>query len=192
MKGIAEWVQLRAKSLIDLLKLDRESVPHQTTYERVLAELDVAEFESVIGAFFAQQTDSDLTIALDGKVLRGTIPEGGTQGVHLLSAYAPQDGVVLMQVEVEGKTNEITTAPHLLQALDLRDCVVTGDAMFTQTALCEQIIRAGGDYLFPVKANQKHIQQAIADLFVPAPITAGHSHVALPETSAQTLALQCH
>jgi predicted transposase YbfD/YdcC len=50
-----------------------------------------------------------------------------------------------MQVEVDGKANEITAAPQLLEAVDLRECVVTGDAMFTQQTLCDQIVLAGGD-----------------------------------------------
>jgi len=189
MKGMTEWVQHRGKQLVSLLQLSRKSLPHQTTYERVLEAMDVDEFERVIGAFFAQQVSGDATITLDGKVLRGTIPEGETQGLHLLAAYVPEQGVVLMQVEVERKANEIVAAPQLLQALDLRDCVVTGDAMFTQRELCKQIILADGDYVLPVKANQATLQEAIADLFMPAPISAGHSRVCLPEAYAETRSL---
>jgi predicted transposase YbfD/YdcC len=187
MKGMAEWVRLRSQPLIRLLNLSRDSVPHQTTYERVLVDLDAHEVEQVIGDFFAQQTGCDRTITLDGKVLRGTIPDGATQGTHLLAAYVPQQGVVLMQIEVDSKANEITATPRLLEAIDLRGGVITGDAMFTQRELCAQIVQAGGDYVFPVKANQAQLQQAIADMFMPGPVSAGHSRVQLPEASAQTL-----
>lgn len=187
MKAMAEWVQLRCEALVRLLGLERESVPHQTTYERVLEGLDVDQFEAVVGAFFASQSGNNVTITLDGKTLRGSIPVGETQGVHLLAAYAPQQGAVLMQVEVDSKEGEITAAPRLLEALDLRHCVVTGDAMFTQRDLCVQIVADGGDYVFPVKANQPKLLQAIQAIFMPAPVTSGHSRVYLPETSTETI-----
>jgi predicted transposase YbfD/YdcC len=187
MKGMTEWVRLREQSLIRLLGIKRERLPHQTTYERVLEKLNVEALEQVMGDFFAQETTGrGLTIALDGKVLRGTIPEGFSQGVHLLAAYVPEQGVVLMQVEVTDKANEITAAPRLLEALDLRGCVVTGDAMFTQRDLCEQIVLVGGDYLLPVKDNQPTLQRTIAELFMPTAVSPGHSPVHLPESYAQT------
>lgn len=187
LKGMSEWVKLRQKSLVELLSLKRDSVPHQTTYERLLVKLDEDEVERVIGHFFAQQRQANMTITIDGKVLRGTIPEGETQGTHLLAAYLPDQGVVLMQMEVDRKANEISAAPQLLETIDLRDCVITGDAMFTQRDLCEQIVLAGGDYVLPVKANQSKMLETIAEVFVPAPVSAGHSRVDLPEACVQTL-----
>ena len=79
MKGMAEWVRLREQALLRLLRVGRERLPHQTTYERVLAELDIEELEQVTGNFFARQLMGKVTITLDGKVLRGTIPPGETQ-----------------------------------------------------------------------------------------------------------------
>ena len=188
MKGIAEWVRLREATLIRLLGIPRERLPHQTTYERVLAGLDEDALNAMIGAFFsATNTDTTWQIVLDGKVLRGTIPPGETQGTHLLAAYVPERGIVLMQVEVDGKANEKSTAPRLLEAIDLQGCVVTGDAMFTQRDLCEQIVEAGGNYLFPVKDNHPTMLKTIADVFMPAPVSAGHSLIRLPETHAQTV-----
>lgn len=187
MKGMAEWVRLREQPLLRLLHVNRKRLPHQTTYERVLAELDIDELERVTGHFFAHQLGDDVQVVLDGKVLRGTIPSGATQGVHLLAAYVPEQGVVLMQVEVASKENEITAAPHLLEAVDLRHCVVTGDAMFTQHTLCDHIVLAGGDYVFPVKDNHPTLRRAIADMFMPAPVTPGHGAVRLPERTAHTV-----
>lgn len=187
LKGMAEWVRLRGTDLVRLLHLSRASLPHQTTYERVLDALDVAAFEHLIGHFFARQTGAPITVTLDGKTLRGSIAAGDRQGVHLLAAYRPQAGVVLMQIEVDSKANEITAAPRLLDALDLRQTVVTGDAMFTQRDLCQHIVLAGGDYVLPVKANQTRLQQAIAEVFMPIPVTPGHSALPLPETQVGTL-----
>ena len=59
--------------------------------------------------------------------------------------------------------------------------------MFTQRDLCEQIVEAGGNYIFPVKANHPQMQAAIADVFMPAPVSPGHSQISLPETHAQTI-----
>jgi predicted transposase YbfD/YdcC len=188
LKGMAEWVRLREETLIRLLGIARERLPHQTTYERVLAGMDEGALNAMIGTFFrATETDKQGQIVLDGKVLRGTIPPEETQGTHLLAAYMPERGIVLMQVEVDGKANEKSTAPRLLEAIDLQGCVVTGDAMFTQRDLCEQIIEAGGDYLFPVKDNQPNMLETIADVFMPAPVSPGHSRLRLPETHAQMI-----
>jgi hypothetical protein len=59
-------------------------------------------------------------VAIDGKTMRGTIPKGSTQGVHLLAAYLPEEGIVLKQVEVGSKENEISAAPELIKGLDLK------------------------------------------------------------------------
>jgi predicted transposase YbfD/YdcC len=188
MKGMAEWIRLRESTLLRLLEIPRKRLPHQTTYERVLAGLDEEAFNAMVGAFFtATETDKSWQIVLDGKVLRGTIPPGETQGTHLLAAYVPERGVVLMQVEVDGKANEKSTAPRLLEAIDLQGHVVTGDAMFTQRDLCEKIVEAGGDYIFPVKNNHPKMLEQIADVFMPAPVSPGHSRIPLPETSAQII-----
>ncbi len=187
MKGMAEWVQHRSQKLIALLSLPRDSVPHQTTYERVLERLNIDEFEQMLHAFFTQHTSDTRTVNLDGKVLRGTIAEGSTQGLHLLAAYMPEQGVVLTQIEVERKANEIVAAPRLLEQIDLHDCVVTGDAMFTQRDLCQQIVKDGGDYVLPVKGNQAKLQQAIAEVFVPVPTTAGVSSGCLNHSHALTV-----
>jgi len=188
MKAMAEWIRLRETTLLRLLDIPRKRLPHQTTYERVLAGIDEDAFNKMAGTYFTPtESDEPWQIVLDGKVLRGTIPPGETQGTHLLAAYVPERGVVLMQVEVESKANEITTAPRLLEAINLQGCVVTGDAMFTQRDLCEQIVEAGGDYIFPVKANQPKMLATIADVFMPAPVSSGHSRVQLPETYAQTI-----
>lgn len=187
MKGMAEWVRFREETLLRLLDIPRQRLPHQTTYQRVLDQLEVTALEGIIGAYLARQTDqTGLTVTLDGKVLRGTIPEGGRQGMHLVAAYVPQQRVVLMQVEVADKASELTAAPQILEALDLQDCVVTGDALFTQRDLCAQIVQAGGAYLLPVKANQPDLQQAIADVFTSPAVSPGHSPVHLSHETTET------
>lgn len=189
MKGMSEWVQYRGQKLAELMNLSRQTMPHQTTYERMLAQLDELEFERKLGQFFAQQQEENITINIDGKVLRGTIPAGKTQGTHLLAAYVPETGVVLMQIEVESKANEIVAAPQLLDYLDLTGCVVTGDAMFTQRELCIQIVEAGGHFILPVKGNQKTVQHAIADAFMPAQVAKGHQAIGLEESFVESTSI---
>jgi predicted transposase YbfD/YdcC len=167
LAGIAEWVRLRQRQLVEALGLKREQVPHQTTYRRVLEKgVDVDEFERVIGLFFAAQGSVE-QIALDGKTMRGTIEQGQTQGVHLLAAYVPAVGVVLRQAQTDRHENELTVAPDLIASLNLAGVVVTGDALFTQQNVSRQILEAGGHYVWLVKDNQPTLRQDIERLFAP-------------------------
>ena len=77
----------------------------------------------------------------------------------------PEEGYVLAQVEVDGKENEISAAPRLLDAIDLRGKVITADAMFTQRQLSAQIVESGGEYVWNVKDNQPQLREDIAILF---------------------------
>jgi hypothetical protein len=83
-------------------------------------------------------------VAIDGKVLRGTLDEK-QEGVYMLAAYLPEEGIVLMEVAVKGKGQEIEAAAQVLKSIDLRDKVVMGDALHTQRAVSIQIVEAGGD-----------------------------------------------
>jgi predicted transposase YbfD/YdcC len=108
--------------------------------------------------------------------------------VHLLAAYLPGEGLVLMQLVVEkDKANEIVVAPQLLKCLDLRDKVVVGDAMHTQRAVSCQIVAAGGDYVWVVKDNQPTTRQAIEQLFDPPPPVPGWSQPPSDFRTARTL-----
>jgi predicted transposase YbfD/YdcC len=104
-------------------------------------------------------------VSMDGKVLRGTIPVAQTQGLYLLALYLPQQGVVLMQVEVEAHENEISAAPKVLKSLDLQGKVVTSDAIFAQPGLCELVVKKGGQYLWKVKDNQASLREEIKTVF---------------------------
>lgn len=168
LAGIAEWVAYRIESLARALQLTKVRAPHRTTYSRILGHIvAVDDLQKQVNAFFAAQPRAGrpIQIALDGKTLRGTIPAGQSKGVHLLAAFVPDDGCVLIQVEVDGKENEITAAPRVLDVLDLRGKVVTGDAILAQRSLSVQIVAAGGDYIWTVKDNQPDLKEAIATLF---------------------------
>jgi predicted transposase YbfD/YdcC len=188
--GIADWVRLRGKQLVKLLGLSRTSMPHQTTYERVFGELDITAFEHEVGQYFAQSSEANISVCVDGKTLRGTINAAHPQGVHLLAAYDPQQGVVLMQVEVDTKHNEIVAAPRLLEQLDLRGRIVMADAMLTQHAICKQIVEAEGHYILPVKANHPTLQHDIAEAFLPPVAIGGRQGACLPQHTTQHIRLR--
>jgi predicted transposase YbfD/YdcC len=156
-------------------------MPHPSTWSRVLGHaVDPVALEQALSTFFQpQSTDApargSLILAVDGKTLRGTIPGGQTRGVHLVAAYLPEQGVVLAQLQVDTKENEIVVVPTLLAQLDLRGTVVVGDAMQTQRALRAQVVEAGGDYLWFVKENQPTLLAQIDELFQPPPLAPGNA-----------------
>jgi len=190
VSGIAQWVKYRQFALAEALTLARPQAPSVNTYRRVLGEyLDIEELERVVREFFATQPQAgySVSIAIDGKTLRGTIPAGQTQGRHLLAAYLPAEGWVLYQVEVLNKENEISAAPQLLSCVDLRGKVVTGDAMFAQRELSAQIVAAGGEYVWTVKDNQSTLRQDIALLFQPEQTVKGFSPALKDFRTTQTV-----
>jgi predicted transposase YbfD/YdcC len=189
--GIAEWLKHRAAELARVLKLPRVSMPHAVTISRILGKgVMVEELEDLLHHYFEQHSQAShaVVVAIDGKTIRGTIEVGQNQGVHLLAAYLPEEGLVLMQVEVKDKENEIVAAPRLLQVLDLRGKVVIGDAMHTQRGLSIEIVRAGGAYLWKAKGNQPEVQATIARLFEPEEVRPGFAPT---RTDFQT-ASQCN
>jgi predicted transposase YbfD/YdcC len=169
--GIADWAQQHSEYLVGALGLKYHRLPHHSTYRRVLTdEVDGEDLEQMLGEYLKQlpQQGHDTVIAIDGKTVRGTITGGDPFGLHLLAAYLPGEGIVLMQMIVEKeKENEIVVAPKLLACLDLRHKVVVGDAMQTQRKLSIQIVAAEGDFVWVVKDNQANTRQAIAQLFAP-------------------------
>jgi predicted transposase YbfD/YdcC len=180
LEPLAHWARLRATDLAGLFGLQRPTMPHQSTWSRVLgAAVDPDAVEQALHSFFQPPPTpaprASIILAVDGKTLRGTIPLGHTQGVHLVAAYLPEQGVVLGQLAVDRKENEIVVVPTLLAQVDLQGVVVVGDAMQTQRALSAQVVDAGGDYVWFVKENQPTLLHEITELFRPPPITAGHA-----------------
>ena len=137
-------------------------VPSHDTFERVFAQLDPRVFERCCLDWL--RAAADLVgvghIAIDGKTLCGSA--GGSWGpLHLVSAWATQANLTLGQVAVDGKSNEITAIPKLLELLDLQGALVTLDAMGCQKEIAKLIVAGGGDYVLVVKSNQEHLLQDI-------------------------------
>lgn len=178
LRAIAQWTKLHRVALADWLGLAQVRFPHATTLSRILGKaLDVTEFERLAGSFFSTlpQRGARVHLILDGKTLRGTIPAGRTQGVHLLAGYVPDEGWVLMQVEVSHVENEIPAALRLVKTLDLRGKIVSGDALLAQRTLSTEIVKRGGEYIWVIKDNQPETLAAIQELFAPEPCVPGFS-----------------
>jgi predicted transposase YbfD/YdcC len=186
--AIAEWAKHRTGMLSEALQLERKTMPHHSTYRRIVEEvICVEELEQMLSQqwsskrFFGKQ----VLLAIDGKVLRGTLDEA-QNGVYLLAAYLPGEGLVLMEVEIAGKGSEIPAAPKLLKSIDLREKVVMGDALHTQREVSIQIVEAGGDYIWLAKGNQPQIEEDIRLWFEPDPTPLpGQSYVPKDFETAQ-------
>jgi predicted transposase YbfD/YdcC len=193
-RAIADWAALRADVLAELFDLPRPRMPHLTTWTRVFGHAVVLEaFEQVVAQISAPVSTAEVPargsrhVCLDGKTLRGTIPLGQSSGVHLLAAYHADQGVVLAQVAVDAKANEIVVAPQVLDQLDLTGVVVSGDAMFAQRRLSTQIVEAGGDYFWWVKDNQPTLLADLELLFTDEYVRAGWSVPPVDFTTAATI-----
>jgi predicted transposase YbfD/YdcC len=147
-------------------------IPSHDTFRRVLMLLQPATFE----ACFQEWTQS-LTqplprevIAIDGKTIRGSANRrNGCGPLHLVSAWASEQGLALGQQCVEHKSNEITAIPLLLKGLHLENTLVTLDAMGCQTRIAQQILEQKADYLLVLKANHRHHYQAVQAHFLDGP-----------------------
>ena len=105
-------------------------------------------------------------VNLDGKCLRGSDDEKlGKRAIYIVSAWAAENGIVLGQRKVDAKSNEITAIPELLKLLAIAGCIVTIDAMGTQTSIAQAIVDAEADYVLSVKENQGHLFEDLSMLF---------------------------
>jgi predicted transposase YbfD/YdcC len=167
--GIAEWAKHRSGMLVDLLKLKRETMPHDSTYRRILADIvNVEELEQVSSRYLGGKKyfGKQVLVAIDGKVLRGTLDDH-QNGTYLLAAYLPDQGIVLMEVAIEGKGSEIPGALKVLKSIDLREKVVMGDALHTQRQASIQVVGSGGEYIWFAKGNQPEMEENIRLWFEP-------------------------
>jgi len=158
---IVLFAQKRLAWFQRFLKLPN-GVPSHDTFERVFAKLEPRAFQCCCLAWLRAVADGLGMghIAIDGKTLCGSA--GSKWGaLHLVSAWATQANLKLGQVAVDGKSNEITAIPPLLDLLDLRGALVSIDAMGCQKEIAKKIVAAGGDYVLAVKGNQEHLLEDV-------------------------------
>ena len=133
-------------------------IPSHDTFRRVFALLDPKQFADCFRRWTEglRKAIGQEIVALDGKTLRRSYDRAkGKEPVHMVSAWARENGLVLGQVKVDDKSNEITAIPELLQKLKLAGCIVTIDAMGCQTKIAGEITAAEADYVLALKANHE-------------------------------------
>jgi predicted transposase YbfD/YdcC len=174
--AIAEWGRNYGTQWLLGLGFPRPKSPSQSTVHRVFLGVDVRALEAklthwaelVLDALRPEVVETEQAeweaVAVDGKSPRGSRKQGATNA-HLLSALAQSIGLVLGQVAVDDKTNEINAVLDLLAGLVLHGKLITGDALLTQHKIAQQIVGHGGDYLLVVKDNQPLLREDIKAVF---------------------------
>jgi predicted transposase YbfD/YdcC len=149
----------------------KNGVPSHDCIANVIARLSPKGFQECFRHWtqaVAKATGGEV-IAVDGKTARGSRDrKRSRQPLHMVSAWASTNRLVLGQEATAEKSNEITAIPKLLELLELKGCIVTIDAMGCQRAIAEQIVAQGGDYVLGLKGNQSNLQEAVEDFFAVA------------------------
>ena len=171
--GAEGWVdiELFGKSKLPWLKTFLElpkGIPSHDTFGRVFSMLDAQEFQLAFYEWVWAVNDiiQGQIINIDGKQLRGSKDKVlGKRAIYMVSAWAEENELVLGQRKVDEKSNEITAIPELLKVLAISGCIVTIDAVGTQTNIARTIVDADADYVLSVKENQGHLDEDISALF---------------------------
>jgi predicted transposase YbfD/YdcC len=171
--GADDWVEVENFGVQKLSWLQTflelpHGIPAHDTFGRVFARIDPEEFQKSFIEWV--QTISQLTagqvIAIDGKQLRGSHDKGrGQQAIYMVNAWAEANHLVLGQQKVAEKSNEITAIPQLLKLLEVSGCIVTIDAIGTQTKIAKLIVEREANYILAVKENQGQLYQDLKTLF---------------------------
>src|SRR2546426_241861 len=138
----------------------RNGIPSHDTFNRVLAALDPKKFLECFLTWTQglRQAVPQEIVALDGKALRRALHQNQS-AQYVVSAWAESNGLVLGQLKVDEKSNEITAVPELLRVLELSNCIVTIDAMGCQKKIAKEIIEADADYVLALKGNQERVHE---------------------------------
>lgn len=178
--AIAEWAARQTRHVRHALGFVRDTTPHQTTIQRLLARLEPADVAAAVAYVFDPLAPGEVRprgsqgVALDGKAQRGRLRHGATTShpIHAVTAFCHDLAGVLTQLVVNAREHqaELSVAPKAIGQIDWQGRVLTGDALYCQHSLCTQVVEAGGDYLLIVKENQPSLLADIQQVF--APLTA--------------------
>lgn len=176
-EGMATFAEARLEWLKQFLQLPG-GAPSHDTFSRVFARIKPEKFQACFIEWMkdvATMTDGEV-VAIDGKTVRRSFDRASSKSaIHMVSAWAVNNGVSLGQIKVDEKSNEITAIPKLVEALCLKGCIVTIDAMGCQREICKKIIEAGADYTISLKGNQGTLHDDVKSIF---------DHVGLDGTKA--------
>jgi len=164
-EDIYDFACVKAQWLRQYIELSN-GIPSVDTIARVLSLMDPNEFETAFRNWVCSLyvVTKDNIIAIDGKCLRGSYGNNKA-AIHFVSAFASEAGLALAQVKTDDKSNEITAIPLLLDALLLKGCIVTLDAMGCQKTIVEKIIEREGDYVISLKGNQGTLYEDVKLFF---------------------------
>jgi predicted transposase YbfD/YdcC len=169
--AIATWAALKADFLVEVLDLPN-GIPRKDVFRRVLMALKPGAFQACFVNWLQSLRASAATatgvkqpvLAVDGKTARRSHDrKNGLGALHSVSVWASDFGLSLGQVACAEKSNEITAIPELLRLVDIKGAIITIDAMGTQKAIAEQIIKGEADYVLALKGNQETLHQAVID-----------------------------
>ena len=166
--SIEEFGRTKIDFLRTFLKLTN-GIPSHDTINRVFSNLRPKIFEELFIKWVGDIKDDSIkkeVISIDGKSIRGSKDSfHGRSPIHMVSAWAAENELVLGQIKVDEKSNEITAIPQLLSLLDIEGSIITIDAMGTQTDIAEVIIENKADYILAVKGNQHDLLDQIQGRF---------------------------
>lgn len=168
--AIHRWAALQADWLIQYLTLPN-GIPSRDCIRRLLLALKPEAFQRcfqlwITDALARDDNDRKRLVAIDGKTNRRSHDRAKDLGaLHIVSAWAGEEGIALGQVATDAKSNEITAIPHLLEQIQVTDTIITIDAMGCQKDIVQQIVDGGGDCVIAVKDNQPTLKDAIATFF---------------------------
>ena len=171
--GADSWVDIEefGKAKIEWLRgfLDLSNgIPSHDTFGRFFAMLDSESFERFFSEWVVSVSEltTGQVIAIDGKTVRRSHDSFiGRDAIHMVSAWATANHVSLGQLRVDGRSNEIEAIPRLLEVLDVSGCIVTIDAMGCQSAIADEIVERGADYVLALKANQPRLHESVSEAF---------------------------
>lgn len=163
---IEEYATDKEEWLGTILELP-SGIPSHDTFNRLFSIMDTKALESCFMDWVKAVADlsEGRIVSIDGKRLCNSGEQGSKAVIHMVSAWCNSNQMVLGQLKVNDKSNEITAIPALLENLMLAGCVVTIDAMGCQKEIASKIIQQGADYILAVKDNQKHLHDDIIEGF---------------------------
>ena len=167
LKAVAVYAKRKRNWLMEILGLS-EDVPSYTTFWTVFALLDPTALEKCFIQWVQSKVElkEGSVVCIDGKAQRGTARSGQPHSfVHIVSAWAAANHLTLGQLKVEGKSNEITAIPKLLELIDIEGTIITIDAMGCQLDIAQKITERGADYVLALKGNQGTLADEVENYF---------------------------
>lgn len=176
--GIALFGRMREKWLREFLELPN-GIPSHDTFNRVFSLIDPIKLEDCLQRWVREvfQMSPKGVISIDGKSVKGSASPGSHKYVHMISAWSHEADLVLGQLKVDEKTNEIKAIPQLLDNLDIEGSIITIDAMGCQKDIVNKILEKKGDYIIALKGNQGKLKDEAIDTTKLTPASAYSSEI---------------